>query len=155
MSMRVAVPFSLRTVGLAATLGGALITFFSGFTGRGAIAGAVVLCAGIAVLDGVDRGGLGLRQAGLFLVLLGFGLGAWSFVVLTLLALIRLPADEPVLIMFVSSTAAVLVGAQMIRPPAPLVWVARAIAGAARRAAPPVRRAAASLSPRHLGRAAG
>jgi hypothetical protein len=175
MATRVVAPSPLRTVGIAATLGGGFVLLFSGFTGRAAIVGAVVLCAGIALLDGADRGGLGIRQVGLFLVLLGSGLGAWSFAVTALLMVIGLPVDDPVRALFFASAAAVLVGALMIRPPAPVLWLARPLAAGIRRAAPPVgraavsgvrraaaaaghaasavRRAAESASPPHAGRA--
>jgi hypothetical protein len=147
MAVQVAPPLSLpsmRTVGASVTLAGALITFLSGFTGRAGIVGAVVLCAGIALLDGADRGGLGIRQVGLFLVLLGSGLGAWSFAVVALLMVIGLPVDDPVRALFVASTAAVVLGALMIRPPRPVLWLARLVVAAARMVAPPVRRAAVS-----------
>ncbi|MGH2765507.1 MAG: hypothetical protein ACRDKA_06305 [Actinomycetota bacterium] len=93
MALGIAEPAPLRTVGGGTVAGGALATIFAGFRGPAALVGVVALCAGISLLDGVDRGRMGRRQLGLFLIALAGVLGAWALVVTVLIAMLGLPPD--------------------------------------------------------------
>lgn len=107
MSLRIAEPVPLRTVGLGTTFGGVMTMTFAGFNGPAALVGVVALCAGIALLDAVDRGRMERRQVGLFLLTLGGGVGAWALVVTLLLAILRLPADPAAVALLAGSILAV------------------------------------------------
>ena len=107
MSLRIAEPLPLRTLGLGTAIGGVLTMIFAGFNSPAALVGVVALCAGIALPDAVDRGGMQRRQVGLFLLTPGGGVGAWALVVTLLLAILRLPADPAALALLAGSVLAV------------------------------------------------
>ena len=115
MAMRIVEPTPLRTVGFGAVAGGGLMTILAGFQGAAALVGLVALCAGIALLDAVDTGRVGRRQAGLFLVCLGGVVGMWSLVVTILLAMLGLPAQTTVLTLLAAGALAVGAAVYLIR----------------------------------------
>jgi hypothetical protein len=144
-------PTPVRIAGSGAAVGGLLLLILAGFTGVAALIGVIALCAGVALVDAAGRGELGPRQAGLFLVVLGLGLGFWGFLVVLLLWGLGLPVEGPPLLVLAVCIPASLVGWVLVRPGA-LRWAAGAVAAVSRWTGQARTRAA---NERRLGRAAG
>jgi hypothetical protein len=76
---------------LALLAGGGAAVALSGFHGPGALAGAALLALGLALVDAAARDHLSPLQAGVFLLVLGLGLGAWAAVAIVMLEFVDMP----------------------------------------------------------------
>ncbi len=115
--------FRLGWVSLAVLAGGGAAVALSGFAGPGAIAGAVLVALGFALVDAAARGRLSPVQVGVFLLVLGLGLGAWAAAAIVMLDVIDVPAapelDELLAASVAGATAGfvVVAGSRLVRTP--------------------------------------
>jgi hypothetical protein len=116
-----------------------------------ALIGVFAVCAGVALVDAAGRGEVGPRQVGVFLIVLGVGLGFWGLLVVLLLWGLGLPVEGPPLVILAICVPSVLLGALLLRPGA-LGWVAGGLATIFRQAGQARTR---TVSERRLGRVTG
>jgi hypothetical protein len=105
----------LRTIGIASGALGVLAIESSGVSGPWAVVGGVLVSVALAAFDGLDRGTVGRRQAGLALTALATALATWAGAVLTFLTLLELPAGSHLTILLAGSLVGLVAGLFLLR----------------------------------------
>jgi hypothetical protein len=114
--LRINDPTPVRIAGSGAAAGGLFLLILAGFTGVAAMVGVLAICAGVGLVDAAGLGELGPRQAGIFLMVLGIGLGFWALSVVVLLVGLGLPVEGAPLMILTASVPAAAVGGLLVRP---------------------------------------
>jgi hypothetical protein len=96
----------LGWISLGVVAFGGLVVVRAGFRGPAALIGVLLLAAGLALLDAWARGRLTVALVGVFLLVLGLGVGVWTVGVILLLDAVDVPAAPELDRLLAASAAA-------------------------------------------------